>query len=191
MILPLKPKPPEKRERKQDLICKIITQKCPKCNSQKLYKYGKDKIGNQKYQCQICKHQFAERGKRKASNRKYLSCPLCGKASFSHHDYEDYFNYRCGDKKFNHSFFQPKPTVKIPASMSHLFRRCDFNRMRHNLHLVITVLTLFYIGGSSFRKISLMLKMLYNVNVSHVTIGDWCKNSLQSFIVKFFLLCRL
>jgi len=191
MILPLKPKPPEKRERKQDLMGKIITQKCPKCNSQILYKYGKDKMGNQKYQCRICKHQFAEGSKRKASNRKYPSCPLCGKASFLHHDYEDYSNYRCGDKKCNHSFFQPKPTVKVPASMSHLLGKCDFKRMRHNLHLVITVLTLFYIGGSSFRKISLMLKMLYNVNVSHVTIGDWCKKFAPIFHSKMLSLMPL
>ncbi|PWM69619.1 MAG: IS6 family transposase, partial [Clostridiales bacterium] len=38
---------------------KIIPHCCPRCNSHSLYKYGKDKFGNQKYQCRICKHQFA------------------------------------------------------------------------------------------------------------------------------------
>ena len=38
---------------------KIIPNCCPRCNSKKLYKYGKDRFGNQKYQCPICKHQFA------------------------------------------------------------------------------------------------------------------------------------
>ena len=38
---------------------KIIPHSCPRCNSKKLYKYGKDKFGNQKYQCRVCKHQFA------------------------------------------------------------------------------------------------------------------------------------
>ena len=38
---------------------KIIPHCCPRCNSKKLYKYGKDKFGNQKYQCRVCKHQFA------------------------------------------------------------------------------------------------------------------------------------
>ena len=32
---------------------------CPRYNSHLLYKYGKDKFGNQKYQCRVCKHQFA------------------------------------------------------------------------------------------------------------------------------------
>lgn len=43
----------------QDLMDKIIPTCCPLCNSHSLYKYGKDKSGNQKYQCRICKHQFA------------------------------------------------------------------------------------------------------------------------------------
>ncbi|AEB76345.1 ISCb1g3, transposase [Clostridium botulinum BKT015925] len=32
---------------------------CPRCYSHKLYKFGKDKEGNQKYQCKECKRQFA------------------------------------------------------------------------------------------------------------------------------------
>ena len=32
---------------------------CPRCHSHKLYKFGKDKEGNQKYQCKDCKRQFA------------------------------------------------------------------------------------------------------------------------------------
>lgn len=37
----------------------IISHCCPKYNSKKLYKFGKDKSGYQKYQCRDCKHQFA------------------------------------------------------------------------------------------------------------------------------------
>ena len=70
---------------------KIIPHCCPRCNSKKLYKYGKDKFGNQKYQCRICKHQFApdfiSSGSKGAKplppeQRKYPSCPICGKAAF-------------------------------------------------------------------------------------------------------------
>ena len=91
---------------------KIIPNCCPRCNSKKLYKYGKDRFGNQKYQCPICKHQFAPDTPKKECPRKYPSCPVCGKSAFLHHDYDDYSNYRCSDKKCNHSFFQAKPTVK-------------------------------------------------------------------------------
>ena len=176
---------------------KIIPHCCPRCNSKKLYKYGKDKFGNQKYQCRICKHQFAPGFISNGSNgakplpperRKYPSCPICGKAAFLHHDYDDYSNYRCCDKKCNHSFFQAKPTVKIPPSMSNIFGKNDFKRMRHSIHLVITALVMFYIGGTSFRKIALSLRLLYNIKVSHVTVSDWCKKFAPIFHTKMITL---
>ena len=33
--------------------------KCPRCNSDKLYKFGMNKQPKQKYQCKQCKRQFA------------------------------------------------------------------------------------------------------------------------------------
>lgn len=167
---------------------KIIPNYCPKCNSKILYKYGKDRFGNQRYQCRTCKHQFAPAYKKAERKRKYPSCPVCGKAAFLHHDYEDYSNYRCSDKKCNHSFFQPKPTVKLPPSMSNLIGKEDFKRMRHSIHLVITAITMFYIGGTSFRKIAFILEMLYNIKVSHVTISDWCKKFAPIFHSKMLTL---
>lgn len=134
-----------------------------------------------KCQCPICKHQFAPDSPKKVNPRKYPSCPVCGKSAFLHHDYDDYSNYRCSDKKCNHSFFQAKSTVKLPPSMSNIIGKYNFKRMRHSLHLVITALTLFYIGGTSFRKITTMLEILYNIKVSHVTVSDWCKKFAPIF----------
>lgn len=167
---------------------KIISHSCPKCNSQKLYKYGKDKFGNQKYQCRICKHQFAPAHQKTKRVSKYPACPACGKSAFLHHDHKHYFNFRCNDKKCNHSFFQVKPTVIAPPSMSNILGKTDFKRMRHSIHLVITALTMFYMGGSSFRKISWMLNFLYNIKVSHVTISSWCKKFAPIFHEKMISL---
>ena len=158
---------------------KIITLKCPKCNNNhRFHKFGKDKFGNQKYRCLECKHQFApdyklKQGKTKTN--KYPPCPVCGKATFLHHDYRDYSNFRCSDKRCNHSFFIPKPTAALPPSISNLFGKKDLKRMRHSPFLIITVLYQFFIGKSSTRNISLMLFQLYNIKLSHVTIADWCK----------------
>ena len=160
---------------------KIISVKCVKCNSELLYKYGKDKLGNQKYQCRCCKHQFAPEYVSKPKSRKYPNCPKCNKGSLLHHDYSDYTNYRCGDKKCYHSFFVVKPTVKLPASMSKFIGKIDFKRLRYPVHTVISALTMFYIGKSSFRNIALMLNMIYNIKVSHTTISDWCKKFAPLF----------
>jgi len=162
-------------------MVKSITFRCPKCNFHLLYKYGKDKYGNQKYQCRNCKHQFAPNHVSKSKVRKYPACPKCGKGSFLHHDYDDYSNYRCNDKKCNHSFFACKPTVKLPPSMSELVGKTDFKRLRHPVQLIISALTMFYIGKSSFRNIALMLNMLYNIQVSHTTISDWCRKFAPLF----------
>ena len=154
----------------------IIAQRCAKCNNnQNFLKYGKDKFGNQKYLCKVCKHQFAPMSNRQPRGKKYPPCPNCSKASFIHHDYPDYTNYRCGDKKCNHSFFTPKPTLKLPPSMSTLTGKHDFKRMRHSVFLIFTALTMSFIGKSSSRNIALIFKMLYNIKVSHVTIADWCR----------------
>jgi len=164
---------------------KIITLKCPKCNNKhSFYRYGKDPDGYQKYQCRNCKHQFApERPRAEGANcrRKYPPCPVCGKASFLHHDFEHYSNYRCGDKKCYHSFFAFKNTAVKSSSMSNLFGKHDFKRMRYPVHLIITALSMFYLGKNSFRNISLILKTAFNIKVSHTTIGNWCTKFAPMF----------
>jgi transposase-like protein/rubredoxin len=160
---------------------KLYHIQCPKCNNnQSFYRYGKDPDGYQKYQCRVCKHQFsperlsaAKEGAGK-TGRKYPSCPLCGKASFLHHDYEHYSNYRCGDKLCYHSFFSWKNTAIAAPSMSSLFGKHDFKRMRHPVHLVVTALSMFYLGKNSYRNISLILRTVFNVSISHTSISNWC-----------------
>jgi putative transposase len=162
---------------------------CPKCNqSQNFYRYGKDSDGYQKYQCRSCSHQFspdrasvARKGEGKIGDRKYPSCPRCNKASFLHHDYDHYSNYRCGDKKCNHSFFVWKNTAIQSPSMSKLFGKHDFKRMRHPVHLIITAICMFYLGKNSFRNISLILSTAFNIKVSHTTISNWCTKFAPMF----------
>lgn len=67
----------------------------------------------------------------------------------------------------------------------------NFKRMRHSIHLIITALTLFYIGGKFFRKIATMLETLYNIKVSHVTISNRCKKFAPVFHSKMLTLMPL
>ena len=56
--------------------------KCPRCNSDKLYKFGMNKQAKQKYQCKQCKRQFAigdGDGRPKLNSPK---CPRCGKGTY-------------------------------------------------------------------------------------------------------------
>ena len=172
-------------KRRRIFMQKLYQISCPKCNNnQNFYHYGKDPDGYQKYQCRACKHQFAPdrpsvaregaAGTGRPRQRPYPSCPVCGKASFLHHDYEHYSNYRCCDKRCCHSFFVVKGNAVTPPSMSALFGKTDFKRMRYPVFLIITALSMFYLGKSSFRNISLILRTAFNIKVSHVTIANWC-----------------
>ena len=159
----------------------ILPHNCPKCNSShKFYRFGKDKSGNQKYLCRKCNHQFTlallppeKRGRECSEIRKYPSCPVCGKASFLHHDYPTHFNYRCCNKKCNHSFFAAK-NVELPDTVSSLFGKTDFKRMRHSARVIFIVLSMYFFGKDSFRQISLILDRLFNIKLSHVTVSKWC-----------------
>ena len=161
---------------------KIVSITCPKCNNNhSFYRYGKDSDGYQKYQCRKCKCQFAPDKPKTESVQKYLSCPRCGKTTFLHHDYELYSNYRCCDKKCNHSMFVPKPTAISSPSISKLFGKTDFKRMRYPLQTIIMALCMFYLGKNSFRNISLILRIVNGIKVSHTTISNWCKQFAPLF----------
>jgi transposase-like protein len=171
--------PPRKDE---VLMQNIVPLKCPKSNNTSLfYKYSKTKDGSRKYLCRKCHHQFAPDKPSSKKTAKYPRCPVCGKASFLYHDYEYYSNYRCCDKKCNHSFFVPKPTAILSTSMSKLVGKTNFKRMRYPVHIILSALSMFFLGKNSFRNISLILKTTFNVEVSHTTISNWCRKFAPLF----------
>lgn len=163
-------------------MCKNVLLSCPKCNNSHAFmKYGKDSSGHQKYLCKQCNHQFAPNHPAKHRKRKYPSCPRCGKDSFLHHDYVYYSNYHCCDKKCNHSFFVAKGAAVSEVSMSMLFGKTNFKRMRYPVFIILTALSMFYLGKNSFRNICLILQTSFNIKVSHTTISNWCKNFAPMF----------
>lgn len=151
---------------------------CPRCFSNNLYRFGKDKDGFQKFQCKSCKRQWAPESPAKTRTyyKKYPPCPRCSKATFLHHDYKLYSNFRCGDKKCYHGFNIPKLT-QIPntSSASIDLENFTLKRMRHPFHIIFTALTLYFFDNSTLRKIKKHLELVCEVEVSHVTISNWCK----------------
>ena len=165
-------------------MAKLYQISCPKCNNKVDFRrYGKDKYGHQKYQCRKCWHQFAPETPTRVEGypcgrrRKPLytpTCPVCGRLTFLHHDKEHYAHYTCCDKKCRHSVFVPKPTAISAPSMSKLFGKTDFKRMRYPVHVILMALSMFYLGKNSFRNIALILRTVMNIRVSHTTVSNWC-----------------
>lgn len=144
---------------------------CPKCNSTNIYKFGKDLNGLQKYQCQCCKRQFTLLSKH--TSPKYHSCPICGRSTFLHHDYKFYSNFRCGDKKCNHSFNVIK-YANVPCSSSDdIIGKASFKRMRHSPRIIISALRLYFLHHASTRQVASFLYQEFNISVSHVSIASW------------------
>lgn len=163
---------------------KIISNKipfnisCPRCFSKKLHFFGKDSSGYQKFRCKECLRQWAPDNPSvlEVSPKNYPKCPRCNKGSYLHHDYEFYSNFTCNDKRCNHHFKVPK-FKQIPNTSSSEIELEQFTmkRMRHPFHIVITALTLYFLGNTTFRKISQHLLLVNGVSISHVTIHNWCK----------------
>ena len=169
-------------------MTKIIHISCPKCNNnQNFYRYGKDSDGYQKYLCRCCNHQFAPdrpsvaREGAGQTGRRYPTCPRCSKASFLHHNYDHYSNFRCSDKRCNHSFFVVKGTAVADTSLSNLFGKANFKRMRYPVFIIMTAISMFNLGKNSFRNISLILQTVWNIKVSHTTVANWCTNFAPLF----------
>jgi len=65
--------------------------------------------------------------------------------------------------------------------MSTLFGKQDFKRIRYPVHLIVTALSMFFLGKNSFRNIRLILRTAFNISVSHVTISNWCTKFAPMF----------
>lgn len=151
---------------------------CPRCNSQKLYKFGKDPDGIQKYQCKDCMRQFTQFSTNKPV-RDYPRCPLCNKKMYLHHDYKHYSAYSC--KPCYHSMKIIKTTAIDKASCELIFGKSNLVGMRFPLHIILSALTLYFLCNVSTRKVSQHFKLINNISVSHVTIASWAKKFAPMF----------
>ena len=52
--------------------------RCPSCESEALYKYGKTRTGRQRFLCLMCGMQFTPDSRRAYAKGK-PTCPLCGR----------------------------------------------------------------------------------------------------------------
>ena len=159
-------------------MAKLYQVCCPKCNNKTdFYRYGKDAHGHQKYQCKKCRHQWAPDTPERPfipGTKNYPACPVCGKATFLHHDENITPTIPARTKNAAipclYQSLQPFPLRPCPSCLE----RRDFKRMRYPVHVILMALTMFYLGKNSFRNIALILRTVMNIQVSHTTISNWC-----------------
>jgi transposase-like protein len=80
----------------QRYIIMLIDKKCPRCDSDALYKFGKTKNGKQRYKCQLCNRQFVL-GKTRLEVKNRPDCPSCGKPMHVYMRSDYFIRFRCSD----------------------------------------------------------------------------------------------
>ena len=164
-------------------MAKLYQLSCPKCNNKTdFYRYGKDAHGHQKYQCKKCWHQWAPETPERVYTRtmNYPACPVCGKATFLHHDREHYAHYTCSDKNaaIPCSYQSLRPFLPHPCPSSLERRISSGCAIRPcNPHGLIHVLS----GQELVSQHRSDLRTVMNVRVSHTTISNWCTNFAPMF----------
>jgi transposase-like protein len=78
------------------IVCegREVEVKCPACNSEALYKYGKTKAGKQRFLCLICHRQFTV-GNRRVEVKARPDCPACGEPMHLYKREGRTLKYRC------------------------------------------------------------------------------------------------
>ena len=141
---------------------------CPSCGAPQPYLYRNNgKAGQLK--CKVCNTNFSPDENRFAKQFT-LRCPHCGKANLN----EDY-----GKNKYKLHYIYREFTID--------FFRMDLNTLpryasslkfsKHNAHVMSLCLTLHINLGLSLRKTRQALKDLYNINISHQQIANYCKTA--------------
>ena len=75
-------------------VAVIRDAKCPSCNADALYRYGRTKTGGQRFKCLMCGTQFTPGAKKSALQGKPL-CPECGKPMNVYKLEGDMIRFRC------------------------------------------------------------------------------------------------
>ncbi len=81
--------------------------KCPRCDCEAIYKYGKTKTGKQRFLCIVCGRQFTLEA-RKRHTEERPSCPVCGKKMHLYMTKGATVRYRCSEYPSCKTFYKVK-----------------------------------------------------------------------------------
>ncbi|MGL4874447.1 MAG: IS1 family transposase [Clostridium sp.] len=111
---------------------------CPRCFSKNLYRFAKNKLGHQKYQCKQCARQFSLASNPNKNKLPYPKCPIYNSRIYLHHDYLYYSRFKCNSRKCNH--IQVKKTFDFNNISSEFkSKTIGIKRLRTNINIIIDV----------------------------------------------------
>ena len=183
--------------------------KCPSCNAPQHYLYRNNGKKGQ-IKCKVCDTNFSPSDNR-FSKAYTLRCPHCGNALSHIKDRKHFIVHKCVNPKCPYYLHNLKKVDKqhleeeygkneyklhyIYREFTVDFFKMDLNSLPKNAsslkfnkfdsHVMSLCLTLRVNLGLSLRKTSQALKDLYNIQISHQQIANYCKTA--SLCVKPFV----
>ena len=175
--------------------------KCPACNAPQPYLYRNNGKAGQ-IKCKVCDATFSPDDNR-FSKHYTLRCPHCGKALAHKKDRKHFIIHKCVNSKcpyYLHNLKKvdkehlEKAYGKNEYKLHYIYReftidffKMDLNSLPKNAsslkfskfdsHVMSLCLTLHINLGLSLRKTAQALKDLYNIQISHQQIANYCKTA--------------
>lgn len=161
----------------------VKVEECSQCGAPKkyLYSFGHDPDGYQKFQCKLCKHQWAPKKPKKPKNHPTYRCPFCNYALAKEKKRKHFTKYKCRNddcskwknehKRYRYRAYNfdinklelSRPD-KEPVNLDH----------SHYGNFTISKAIDFYVSlGLSLRQAERALKLAYGVSPSAQTIQNW------------------
>ena len=184
---------------------------CPLCGAPHHYIYDNNG-GNGQYQCKVCGQTFCT-GENVTSPMRFL-CPHCNHSLVHKKDRKHFIVHKCVNLKcpyYLHNLSKvPKDKRNDKSSvckykLHYVYRQftidffaMDLNSLpknasslkfsKYNSHIMSLCLTMHINLGLSLRKTKQALKDLYNIDISHQQIANYCKTAaicIKPFVDNF------
>ena len=201
------PKPIQRKNGKtipEDIIC-------PLCGAPHHYIYDNNG-GNGQYQCKICGQTFTT-GENVTTPMRLL-CPYCNHTLIPKKDRKHFIVHKCVNPKCSYYLHNLKKVSKEDLEedygknkykLHYIYRQftidffdMDLNSLpqnasslkfsKHNSHILSLCLTMHINLGLSLRKTKQALKDLYNIDISHQQIANYCMTAaicINPFVVNY------
>lgn len=174
---------------------------CPSCGAPKPYLYRNNGKAGQ-LSCKVCSTNFSP-GENRFSKQFTLRCPHCGNSLVAKKERKHFILHKCVNPHCPYYLYNLEKVDKKDLRVNYgknkyklhyIYRQftIDFFRMdlntlpkgasslrfsKYNSHVMALCLTLRVNLGLSLRKTSQALKDLYNIQVSHQQIANYCKTA--------------
>ena len=173
---------------------------CPLCGAPHHFIYDNNG-GNGQFQCKICGQTFTT-GENVTTPMRFL-CPYCSHSLVPKKDRKHFIVHKCVNPKCSYYLHNLKKVSKEDLEedygknkykLHYIYRQftidffdMDLNSLpknasslkfsKHNSHIMSLCLTMHINLGLSLRKTKQALKDLYNIDISHQQIANYCKTA--------------